>query len=70
MVGTEVPAAWFASGLRVIDIANPLFSSDDAASWHYATKGRMVWALRAHGDQFRTLLAGPRLSAPTRGDRL
>ena len=22
--GTEVPAAWFASGLRVIDIANPL----------------------------------------------
>ena len=28
IVGTEVPAAWFASGMRVIDIANPLdFSS-------------------------------------------
>jgi hypothetical protein len=30
--GTEVPAAWFASGLRVIDIANPL-AMKEAAWW-------------------------------------
>ena len=30
--GTEVPAAWFASGLRVIDIANPL-AMKHAAWW-------------------------------------
>ena len=32
VVGTEVPAAWFASGLRVIDISNPL-SMKQAAWW-------------------------------------
>ena len=32
IVGNEVPAAWFASGLRVIDIANPL-SMKQAAWW-------------------------------------
>jgi hypothetical protein len=32
VIGTEVPAAWFASGLRVIDIANPL-SMKQAAWW-------------------------------------
>ena len=32
IVGTEVPAAWFANGLRVIDIANPL-SMREAAWW-------------------------------------
>ena len=31
IVGTEVPAAWFASGLRVIDISNPL--SMKQAAW-------------------------------------
>ena len=30
--GIEVPAAWFASGLRVIDIANPL-AMKEAAWW-------------------------------------
>jgi hypothetical protein len=32
IVGNEVPAAWFANGLRVIDIANPL-SMKQAAWW-------------------------------------
>ncbi|HEY3845924.1 MAG TPA: hypothetical protein VGL95_02280 [Acetobacteraceae bacterium] len=32
ITGTEVPAAWFASGLRVIDIANPL-AMRQAAWW-------------------------------------
>jgi hypothetical protein len=32
IVGNEVPAAWFASGLRVIDISNPL-SMKQAAWW-------------------------------------
>ncbi len=32
IIGTEVPAAWFASGLRVIDIANPL-AMKQAAWW-------------------------------------
>ena len=32
VVGTEVPAAWFASGLRVLDIANPL-SLKQVAWW-------------------------------------
>ena len=32
IVGNEVPAAWFASGLRIIDIANPL-SMKQAAWW-------------------------------------
>jgi hypothetical protein len=32
IVGTEVPAAWFASGLRVIDISNPL-AMKQAAWW-------------------------------------
>ncbi|HEY8289014.1 MAG TPA: hypothetical protein VIG49_07070 [Acetobacteraceae bacterium] len=32
VIGTEVPAAWFASGLRIIDIANPL-AMKQAAWW-------------------------------------
>ena len=32
IIGNEVPAAWFANGLRVIDIANPL-SMKQAAWW-------------------------------------
>jgi hypothetical protein len=32
IVGNEVPAAWFANGLRVIDISNPL-SMKQAAWW-------------------------------------
>jgi len=32
ITGNEVPAAWFASGLRVIDIANPL-AMRQAAWW-------------------------------------
>jgi hypothetical protein len=32
IVGSEVPAAWFASGLRIIDIANPL-AMKQAAWW-------------------------------------
>ena len=32
IVGTEVPAAWFANGLRIIDISNPL-SMKQAAWW-------------------------------------
>jgi hypothetical protein len=32
ITGNEVPAAWFANGLRVIDIANPL-SMKQAAWW-------------------------------------
>ena len=30
--GTEVPAAWFANGLRMLDIANPL-AMREAAWW-------------------------------------
>ena len=30
IIGTEVPAAWFASGLRVIDISNPLAMQQSA----------------------------------------
>jgi hypothetical protein len=32
IIGTEVPAAWFANGLRIIDIANPL-AMKQAAWW-------------------------------------
>ncbi len=32
VVGVEVPAAWFANGLRVIDISNPL-SMHEVAWW-------------------------------------
>ena len=45
-----------------LDIANPLFNSEDASTWHYAQKGRMVWGVRAHGDRlFYATAEGPQI---------
>ena len=45
-----------------LDIANPLFNSEDASTWRYAQKGRMVWGIRAHGDRiFYATAEGPQI---------
>ncbi len=45
-----------------LDISNPAFDSENAATWHYAQKGRMVWGLRAHGDRLYYATAeGPQI---------
>jgi hypothetical protein len=45
-----------------LDISNPLFNSDDAASWHFAQKGRMVWGVRANGDRlYYSVAEGPQV---------
>ena len=53
ITGTEVPAAWFASGLRVIDIANPLAMRE----------ARVVHAGRAAGRATRVQQRRVRRSA-------
>ena len=48
--------------LNRLDIANPLFNSEDASTWRYAQKGRMVWGVRAHGDRiFYATAEGPQI---------
>src|SRR4029078_9482580 len=47
IVGNEVPAAWFASGLRIIDISNPLSMKQGA--WGMADARRR--APHAHNEQ-------------------
>jgi hypothetical protein len=45
-----------------LDITNPLFNSEDATTWHFASKGRSVWGVRAHGDRLYYATAeGPQI---------
>ena len=34
-----------------LDITLPAFNVDDASTWHYAQKGRMVWGVKVLGDR-------------------
>lgn len=34
-----------------LDITKPAFHAEDAASWHYAQRGRMVWGLKVSNDR-------------------
>ena len=52
-----------------LDIAIPLFNSEDASTWHYAQKGRMVWGVRAHGDRLYYATAeGPQIWSVSIGE--
>ncbi len=45
-----------------LDITSPLFNSEDASTWRYAPKGRMVWGVRANGDRIYYAVAdGPQV---------
>ena len=45
-----------------LDITNPSFSVDDATTWHYAPKGRMVWGLKiSAGRLYYATADGPQV---------